>query len=163
MESKKPFHLALLALALSAAPAAADLRFELEATMIRPGADAELGRPAHDPFATLIEKPTRDPRGPRLPQVNTPPPPPSKPAPVQVRALGHIEVGGERMVMIQYRGAEYVVGAGWKGEDEPGFDKRFKVVQVTAEGLVVYDSLRKERRTIREPDAVDGAVELAAR
>lgn len=109
----------------------------------------EASRPATDPFVILVEKP------------KPPPPPvpdrtkvvlptlPRKPPPVIVKLLTLVTAGKETLALVSYKGEEYVVGSGWNGADEEGFDRAFRVVSVGRDELVLYDSGREERKTVR--------------
>jgi len=122
-------------------------------------------KPSRDPFVVLIEKP-KPKRRPTKPTAFRPPPPTRKRIPplvIKISAL--ISSGDETMAVIEYKGADYVVGKGWDGTDEDGFDKRFKVVDVEDDKVIVFDKEAKQRRTIREgggPGAGGGELSISA-
>lgn len=138
---------ALLALLAGAAFAQAE----------EPSADS---KPALDPFVVLIEPPKKPPP-PAPPRVITPSAP-SKPQiePLNIKYTAMIAGGDERLAVIEYKGNDYIVGKQWPPDDlvDGNFDKRFKVLEVHEDRLIVFDNKAKQRRTFRreQVDATDG-------
>lgn len=111
-------------------------------------------KPALDPFVVLVEKPkpkrpvarptVRRPSRPQAPRV----------PPLTIKIQTIIGAGDENLAVIEYKGNELIVGKGWPEGDEPppGWDKRFKVVEVSGEKMIVYDQLAKQRKTVRLSD-----------
>ena len=119
--------------------------------------DAAGGKPSLDPFLTLIEKKRRTAPA-KKPTVFRPPPPTvQRIPPLVVKMSTVISSGDEHMAVIEYKGQDFVVGKGWDGAGEDGFDGRFRVVDVDTDKIVVYDTKAKQRRTIREEGAVPSA------
>lgn len=107
-------------------------------------------KPSLDPFVILIEKP-KPPAPPKQATVFRPPAPTVRQIPplvVSINAL--ISSGDEYMAVIEYKGNDYVVGKGWDGTGEKEFDGRFKVVEIEDDKITVFDTVAKQRRTIRE-------------
>ncbi len=146
-------HRALFRLVLALGLAAGSVRAQAE---YDPDA-----KPALDPFVVLIAPPP-PPAPPPVqttfqPQVQAAPQVP----PLVLKIQTIIGAGDDNLAVIDYKGAEYIVGKGWEGADESNFDKRFKVVEVESDKMIVYDGHTKQRRTFRmEEETFDGSVSV---
>jgi len=86
--------------------------------------------PALDPFVSLIERKKPEPR-PTTPVVVKPRPPVKRgPPPLVIDVLARVGGADEEMALIAYKGGEFLVGKGWDGVGEDGFDGRFRVIEV---------------------------------